>query len=135
MDHISIIIVHYNTDKDTRELISSLKKIKTPDFKFSAIIVDNASKLPLKLPSTLLGDNFEVVRSESNLGFTGGNNLGIKYAIEKYHSEYLLLLNSDTLVDPHFLVELRKCMKAETAVGLMTPKINFAKNNEFQQNS
>ncbi|HYD35340.1 MAG TPA: glycosyltransferase family 2 protein [Vitreimonas sp.] len=135
MDHISIVIVHYNTDKDTRECLQSLAKIETRGFNYSVVVVDNASKKPLHLPQQVLNKNIEVLRSESNLGFTGGNNLGIKYAVEKYNSEFVLLLNSDTLVAPEFLSELYTCAKNSSKRGITVPKIYFAKNYEFHQDS
>lgn len=135
MDHISLIIVHYNTDRDTRECLESLASIKAENFKFSVLIVDNASKKPFVLPPKLKESQFEILRSETNLGFTGGNNLGIQYAIEKYNSEYVCLLNSDTYVDPLFLQKLYECAKKTSQAGLFSPLIYFAKGFEFHQGS
>jgi hypothetical protein len=130
MDHISIIIVHYNTDKETKECLDSLEDVKTTqNFKFDVVLLDNASKDPLKLKNNY--PNTELIRSDSNLGFTGGNNLAIKYAIEKHNSDYILLLNNDTIVDPDFLKNLYKCIKNYPKAGLITPKIYFEKNYEY----
>ncbi|MDH5533362.1 MAG: glycosyltransferase family 2 protein [Candidatus Pacebacteria bacterium] len=130
MDHISIVIVHYNTEKETKECLDSLEKIKTnQNFKYDVILLDNASKIPLKLKKNYT--NFELIRSDSNLGFTGGNNLAVKYALEKHNSDYILLLNNDTIVDPDFLKNLYKCSKDHPKAGLVTPKIYFEKNFEF----
>jgi len=130
MDHISIIIVHYNTDKETKECLDSLENVKTTqNFKFDVVLLDNASKEPLKIKNNYT--NTELIRSDSNLGFTGGNNLAIKYAIEKHNRDYILLLNNDTIVDPDFLKNLYKCIKNNPKAGLITPKIYFEKNYEF----
>ncbi len=130
MDHISIVIVHYNTDVETKDCLESLKSVKTTaNFKFNVILLDNASKEPLKVKN--LPDNFELIRSDSNLGFTGGNNLAIKFALNKYNSDYVLLLNNDTLVDPDFLKHLYKTAKDNPKAGLINPKIYFEKNCEF----
>lgn len=134
MDHISIVIVHFNTDRETRECLESLLELKTTNqFKFNVVLLDNASKDPYKLK--IKSENFELIRSDSNLGFTGGNNLAIKYALKKFNSDYVLLLNSDTIIDPEFLKELYKCAKDNPRAGLINPKVYFEKNYEFHKSS
>lgn len=135
MDHISVVIVHYNTDQDTRECLDSLAQIDTDDFTYNVILVDNGSKEPLELPQAVLQKRVEVVRSESNLGFTGGNNLGIKYALDNYNPDFLLLLNSDTYVKPNFLQELHLHARHFPQDGIINPKIYFAKGREFHLES
>lgn len=132
MDHISIIIVHYNTDKETKECLESLEDLKTnQNFKYDVILLDNASKIPLKLKKKY--KQTELIRSDSNLGFTGGNNLAIKYALDKHNSDYILLLNNDTIIEPNFLKNLYKSAKDNPKAGLLTPKIYFEKNFEFHK--
>jgi GT2 family glycosyltransferase len=135
MDHISIVMVHFNSDKDTVECLESLSKTVTKGFKFNVLIVDNASKEPLGLPRTLSTQPFEVLRSESNLGFTGGTNLGITSALEKYNSDYILLLNNDTVVDPDFLLELYRHAQKHPQEGMICPKIYFYPKNEYHAQS
>lgn len=130
MDHISIVIVHYNTEAETTDCLESLREVKTTaGFKFNVVILDNASKEPLKLKN--LAENFELIRSDSNLGFTGGNNLAIRFALNKYNSDYVLLLNNDTVVHPDFLKILYKVAQDDPKAGLINPKIYFEKNYEF----
>ena len=90
---VSIITINYNGLKDTVEMIESLAIHET--YPHEIIVVDNASTDPLE--HKLLQSKFpdiQVIRSEKNLGFAGGNNLGISYAT----GYYLLLLNNDTTV-------------------------------------
>jgi len=131
MDHISIIVVHYNSEKDTLDCLKSLKNVKTPDFKITTVVIDNGSLKNFNLPGIYKQSNFELIRSESNLGFTGGNNLGITYAREKYDPDYFLLLNNDTRVDPDFLNQLYKRAQREEAACLICPKIYFEKGYEY----
>lgn len=135
--HISLIVINYNTKVDTDECLKSLSAVKTAkDVSFNVVVVDNGSLDEYSLPRSLSPKKqFEVVRSEANLGFTGGNNLGIYYAIEKYNSEYVLLLNNDTTVDPKFLQELLDCSEEHPEHGLICPKIYFYKGNEFHKKS
>lgn len=131
MTHVSIVIVNYNSQEDTLECLESLEKIKSPGFKYSILIVDNASKEAFTLPKRLQRKEVEFIRSDANLGFTGGNNIGIHYCVEKFNSDYVLLLNNDTTVDPDFLSALIKQSAANPRVGLMCSKIYFSKGREF----
>ncbi len=133
--HVSIIIVHYNTDKDTKDCLISLQGLINRSFTYNVIIVDNGSKKPFHLSSELKNKRVKVVRSQANLGFTGGNNLGLFYAREHYQSDYFLLLNSDTLVSPDFLEKMIVAAKKDPASGLIAPKIYFAKGYEFYKKS
>lgn len=135
MDHISVVIVHYNTDQDTRECLESLAQITASGYTFNIVLVDNGSKDPLELPQTILSKNVAMVRSESNLGFTGGNNMGIKYALDNHNPDFILLLNSDTYVKPDFLTELYTHAKNSPQDGIVNPKIYFAKGREFHLES
>ncbi|HCC84077.1 MAG TPA: glycosyltransferase family 2 protein [Candidatus Pacebacteria bacterium] len=131
MDLISIVIVNYNTPQDIRGCLDSLFQVKTSDFKFNVIVVDNGSKKSLQLSSKYLDHGVHLLRSESNLGFTGGNNLGISHAIKAYQSDYVLLLNSDTVVAPDFLSFLYHQLKTNPKAGLAAPKIYFYQGFEF----
>ncbi len=133
MDKIAIIIVHYNTDEETRDCLRSLQKIKAKNFSIHPIVVDNASKDNLVLPKDL--KNIDLIRSDSNLGFTGGNNLGFRYAVQNYNPDYFLLLNSDTLVEPNFLENLYQALLDNPRAGLASPKIYFAPGCQYHQDS
>ncbi len=129
--HISIILVNYNSDKLTIACLDSLAEIKHTGFKHNIVVVDNASKVPFRLPKRHQNKVVRLVRSESNLGFTGGNNMGIHYSIENFNSEYVVLLNNDTTVDKNFLVELFNYAEAHPKVGIATSKIYFSKGREY----
>ncbi len=135
MTHVSILIVDYNGQEDTRECLRSLQKITHPDFSFSVIVVDNGSKEPFTVDEKDRPDNTVVLRSDSNLGFTSGNNLGYQYAVEHFHPDYILLLNNDTLVAPDFLEHLLTCSQSHEKLGLVTPKIYFVQNREYHEQS
>ncbi len=136
MDHLSIVIVHYNSEPETEDCLKSLALLADPKgFKYSVIVVDNASREQYQLPPKLADKGFEVLRSESNLGFTGGNNLGIRYALQKHNSDYLVLLNSDTTVDPDFLNHLYHCSQTHSRMGIISPKIYFSPGREYHHQS
>lgn len=66
-----------------------------------------------------------LIENEENLGYTGGNNVGIRFALDAGDPEHLLLLNSDTVVDTEFLTELVAAAEKEENVGFVGPKIYF----------
>jgi len=116
---VSIITVNYDQPEITCDLIESLKKITYPSIEI--IVVDNGS--PTRDPS-IIQDRYPFIRfikSEQNLGFAGGNNLGIRVA----NGKYLLLINNDTEVDPGFLEPLVKKLEENPGVGVVSPKIRY----------
>ena len=90
---ISIITINYNGLKDTCELIETLP---LEDQSIEVIVVDNASKEDEATIIEQLYPKVKIVRSKENLGFAGGNNLGIQVA----HGKYFFFINNDTLLRP-----------------------------------
>jgi GT2 family glycosyltransferase len=133
--HISIIIVNYNTKRETLACLNSLTKLKTNGFEYAIVVVDNGSREVLVIPDKLKQKNIHLIRSESNLGFTGGNNLGIYHAIEHFNSEYIALLNNDTLVDPYYLQRLHEYLVERPRVGIVSSKIYFSPGTEYHKKS
>ena len=134
MTHVSIILVHYNTPEYTLGCLRSLSEVKTAQFSVSVIVVDNGSLEPLQIPKKY-SDLATIVRSNTNLGFTGGNNLGISYAIETHDSEYVLLLNTDTELDPQAVKVLVKTLQQHPKMVAVCPKIYFGAGSEFHDQS
>jgi len=135
MPHVSIILVDYNGEAETRGCLASLKLIKKNSFTFSVVVVDNGSKETLTIPDEKMPKNTVIVRSDANLGFTNGNNLGIRYAVKHFQPDFLLLLNNDTTVDEWFLEKMLACATTNEQVGIVTPKIYFSSGREFHKES
>ncbi len=125
-EKVFLIAINYNGFDDTAEFIDSVNKIDYPNY--HTIIVDNAST---KGNIDVLSEkkNVTVIRSNTNLGFSGGNNLGINYALE-HGADYIVLLNNDTLVEPNFLKCSIEYFRSNPRVGLLTGKIMYAKNKD-----
>lgn len=120
LPELSIITINFNGMKDTGELIESLQEqVFLP---YEIIVVDNASKvneaelLQQKYP------NIITIRSEKNLGFSGGNNLGIN----KAKGKYIFLLNNDTFIEEDTFHYLIKKLESSPKIGAVSPKIKFA---------
>ncbi len=119
MPKVFIIILNWNGWRDTVECVESLKKIDYPNYKI--VIVDNGSR---EKPALSEVEGLKVIYNKENLGFAGGNNVGIKYALEQ-GADYVLLLNNDTIVDKGFLKELVKVAETKSQIGILGPKIYF----------
>ena len=122
---LSIITINYNGIKDTCELIDSIP------FKedMEVIVVDNASKQDEASIITEQYPTVKVIRSNQNLGFAGGNNLGIKEA----RGKYILLINNDTYFKEFNIDALIKLLKSSDKIGIVCPKLCFAwANNPIQ---
>lgn len=116
---ISIISVNYNGFALTAAMIDSLRRhVTTP---LEIVVVDNGSA---RDEAALLRERYSdivVLRSDENLGFAGGNNLGIRAAT----GDCLLLLNNDTEVTDDTLHHLAETLDADLSIGAVCPKIRF----------
>ena len=117
---VSIITINYNQAETTRQFLDSCRGLTYPNYEI--IVVDNASVAPL---DTLIDQSqyprLRLVRTESNLGFTGGNNVGIEQA----QGDYFFIVNNDTELTPTLLNELLLPFAANNQVGVTCPKIRF----------
>jgi len=133
MKKIAIVILTFNTEDDTHVCLSSLAKIALPQNLFTTIIIDNGSKKVFALTKEEEKRDIVLLRQDSNLGFTGGNNIGMKYALDNTDAEFIMLLNNDTIVEKHMLTSLLAVCENDTKIGLAVPKIYFAKGHEYHK--
>ena len=121
MKKVFLVILSYKGHEDTFDLLKSLGKIKKENFQLNLVIIDNYPEDPIKLNSSNYKDfNLRVIYNKENLGFSGGNNIGINEAL-KNEADYVVILNNDTLVDPAFLEELVKAAERDDSTGIETP--------------
>ncbi|MBI5194535.1 MAG: glycosyltransferase family 2 protein [Nitrospirae bacterium] len=123
MPKVFIIILNWNGKDDTLACLDSVRKLDYPDYR--VIVVDNASTdgsvgaVKLCYPSASW---LTIIENSANLGYTGGNNVGIRYAMEK-GADYIWLLNNDTKSEPDALKRLIKVTHDYPKAGLLGPKI------------
>ncbi|OGM05505.1 hypothetical protein A2125_00310, partial [Candidatus Woesebacteria bacterium GWB1_43_5] len=115
---LSIIIVNYNTKKLTLECIESVKKY-TQKLKYELIVVDNGSSDGSATALQKIG-NIKFIQNDKNLGFAGANNQGVKAA----KGEFVLLLNSDTLLTANILAPLVAQMRKDRKLGIFSCALN-----------
>lgn len=114
---VSIITVNFNQPKITEELLQTVPHREDIEI----IVVDNGS-------TVIAIDNWQskyphvkFIRSEKNLGFAGGNNLGIKEAT----GDYLFFVNNDTEFTDGLVDKLAEVMDANPAIGMISPMIKY----------
>lgn len=158
---VSIIIINWNSWKDTLKCLESVYKINYPDY--NVILLDNASmdesiekirdyckgKIKVESPFFEYNPNNKpieiieytnkeieakksikeadkksiLIKNDKNYGFAEGNNIGIRYALNSLNSDYILLLNNDTVVDNDFLDKLVKTAENDEQIGIVGPAV------------
>lgn len=122
---IFIIIVNWNGKQDTLTCLNSLQLLDYSNYQI--VIVDNGSNddsisaIKLQFPHHLLLEN------HTNLGFTGGNNVGIQYALN-HKADFILLLNNDTKVSSDLLKHFTLGFQQFPKAGILGAKIYLMQN-------
>ncbi len=119
MDSVSIITVNFNQPKATIELLLSLNKNYKANLE--VIVVDNASDINYESEFKKIIHNLVFIRSKVNLGFAGGNNLGINIA----KGDFIFLLNNDTEITANCLETMITEFKLQPNIGLLSPLILY----------
>ena len=115
---LSIITINYNGLKDTCALIDSIPF----NDRMEVIVVDNASNNQEAEQISKRFPDVKVIKSDKNLGFAGGNNLGIKASKGKF----LFLINNDTYFEDFNIKALIDRLNSAPNIGIVCPKIRFA---------
>ena len=120
---VHIIILNWNGLKDTIECLESVYKLDYSNFK--VVVVDNGSS---DNSADVIYKNYPKIKliiNDKNYGFTGGNNIGMKYAIDE-NTDYLWLLNNDTLIEKDCLYKIVKVAESSNTIGMVSPMIYYA---------
>jgi len=125
---IAFIILNYNGLKVTLECLDSIKRLKIDKSDLEVIVVDNNSNDGSQESLKKIPD-IKLIQNKENLGYTGGNNAGIKLALRS-QAKYLIILNNDTILDPFFLKNILSVTKEG---DIISPKIYFEKGYEFHK--
>ncbi len=108
MKKIYIVILNFNGYEDTLILLKSLPRLKAEGYKIYTVIVDNGSTDESASRISAVSSQLKIdkiIRNKKNLGFARGINIGIKYVLDR-DANYILLLNSDTIIKENFLPDL-----------------------------
>ena len=116
---VSVVAVNFRQPDVTADCLDALRACTYPELE--VVLVDNGSLSDESARFAYHYPGVVNVRSEENLGFAGGTNLGIRHAT----GELILMLNNDTLVAPDFLQPLVEVLSRKPEVGMVSPKIVF----------
>ena len=119
---VAIILLNWNGQADTRACLASLAQLTYPDYQ--VIVVDNGSSDDSVPALRRDYPEITVLPTGANLGFAAGNNVGLRYALE-HGADYLLMLNNDTVVDPHLLDAFVAASTAHPEAGSLGAKIYY----------
>jgi GT2 family glycosyltransferase len=115
---LSVIIPNWNGKRFLEECLDSLKGQTFQNFE--TILVDNGSiDDSVEFAARRYGDFIRIIRNDQNLGFTGGNNVGIQAS----KGQYIVLLNNDTWADPRWLEELARATRFDPPIGMWGSKV------------
>lgn len=140
VSRVAIILVNWNSWQDTLECLDSLLLLEYPDFRI--VVCDNGSSddslQELRNWANRHGSGFTeyrraeaeaggsqsapptltLIRNGENLGFAGGNNVGLRYALACGDIDYCWLLNNDTVVEPDALTHLVARMQQQPTTAM-----------------
>jgi len=119
---VYIIVLNWNGKTDTLACLASLYQLTYPNF--NVLLVDNASSDGSEEAIRSAHPWIDVIQSGANLGFSGGNNVGIQRALEQ-GADYILLLNNDTEVDPCMLGAFVEAAQRYPDAGALSARIYF----------
>ena len=121
---IAVILVNWKKYNLTSNCIDSLNKSNYKNFKI--ILVDNEYSEKSLIELKNQHKDIVVFKEKNNLGFSGGNNIGIRYALENDY-DYIMLLNNDTEVKENFILPLVERIEKDHFLGAVQPLIlNFS---------
>ncbi|HSX26713.1 MAG TPA: glycosyltransferase family 2 protein [Chlamydiales bacterium] len=117
---IFILLLNWNGKRDTLECLASLEKVDYPNFQ--TLVVDNGSSDDSVPAIRAAFPNVLIDETHANLGFAGGNNVGIEWVL-KHHAEWIFLLNNDTIVAPDLLHRFLEAAQKQPKAKILGAKI------------
>ncbi|MBI2547517.1 MAG: glycosyltransferase family 2 protein [Candidatus Aenigmarchaeota archaeon] len=118
---VSVVVLNYNGERFIKDCLESLKNIDYDNDRFEVIVVDNASTDKSVEVIKKYTPWAKFIETGKNLGYAGGNNVGVENA----KGEYLVILNPDTEVDKNWLKELVKHIISDSGIGACSSKVLY----------
>ena len=122
---IFVIILNYNGIETLPACLASVFQSDYPNFE--VVIVDNDSKDESFEKACIAYSKAHFIKNSTNTGFSSGNNVGIRWALEKF-ADFILILNNDATLEKNTLSELIEASKKNIAAGVLSPLIKNSEN-------
>lgn len=119
-EKVALVLLNYNDEETTLEALS--RAVAFNDIQ-DIILVDNHSK-EYSLLEEKQSNHIHFIRTEKNLGYAGGNNVGIEYAVKKLHANYIIIANPDVEFDNDFVQLALNVFHKYADAGVVTCKMN-----------
>jgi len=119
---VYIIVLNWNNRQATLECLNSLRDLQYSNY--HVVVVDNSSTDGSAHAVRTSFPDVHLVQTGENLGYAGGNNAGIRFALAQ-GADYVWLLNNDTVVAPDALHALVKTARADPRIAFAGSKIYF----------
>ncbi|MBN1867106.1 glycosyltransferase family 2 protein [Candidatus Sumerlaeota bacterium] len=117
---VAVLILNWNGERDTIEAVDSLS---SSDYvSFQTIVIDNGSRPESRDEIRRARPDAEIVENGANLGYAGGNNAGLRLALER-GAAYCLVLNNDAVVDPTTLTRLVEAAESDSTLAVVGPRV------------
>jgi GT2 family glycosyltransferase len=128
-NRVFVVLLNWNGWQDTIECLESLEAMNHPGLRL--VVVDNGSTddswerlSAWRAGGGPGGRDLALIQSGDNLGFAGGSNIGMKYALEA-GADVVWLLNNDTVVEPQSLSRMLSVLEARPDVQVASPQIRY----------
>jgi len=137
MVKVAVVVVNWNRKELTLSCLADLKKLSSRGLEIELVVVDNGStdgsvgairKSQIPNPKSQI----KLIENGENLGYAEGNNTGVRAALGR-GADYVLVMNNDIVPREDLVVKLVKVAEKGGEVGLVSPKIYFAKGYEFHK--
>ncbi len=125
----AIVILNYKGLDHTLDCLKSIRSLNKNNYGMEIIVVDNNS-LDNSCKALSKLKDIHLIENPANLGYSGGNNAGIRYALKR-NADSVLILNNDTTVDQNLIINLVGDLKS---ADIISPKIYFSAGFEFHKN-
>jgi hypothetical protein len=140
-NNFCVILVDNNSEDDSIQKIKEYcdgnlnYSVSIPSLHPNKILISEYDETEIKsklkiINTTNYPSNLFLIKNDKNYGFAEGNNIGIEFVLINLNSDYILLLNNDTVVEKDFLNKLVDSVEGNDKIGVIGPKIYYYKYNQ-----
>lgn len=116
---VCIVTINYNSSAHTIEMVQSVYESDYSNIRI--IVVDNASAEEEYRKLNVISEKAVIIKNQENLGFSGGNNVGIRRALE-FGADYIMIVNNDTVLEKNAISIMMQAVCKES-IDIICPKI------------